>query len=82
MGEVTEKETKTITDNDQEMVKLEKIIKVNCAIPSPHNGYFYDYTGKVNTEKIKSFLGKNILFSPRKILQKFIFVTMVDRTQI
>lgn len=72
MGEVTEKETKTITDNDQEMVKVEKIIKVNCAIPCPHNGYFYDYTGRINTEKIKSFLGKNILFLFRNILQKFL----------
>lgn len=57
MGEVFEKETKSITDNDQEMVKLERTIKISCAIPCPHTCYFYDSTGKVNVEKVQSLLG-------------------------
>lgn len=38
---------------------MEKIIKVNCAIPCPHTCYFYDYTGKINTERIQSLLGQS-----------------------
>lgn len=57
MGEITEKETKSITDNDQESVKLEKTIKINCAIPCPYTGYFYDSVGRINTERIQSLVG-------------------------
>lgn len=57
LGEVFEKETKTITDNEQEMVKLERTIKMNCAVPCPHTCYFYDSVGKVNIENVQSLLG-------------------------
>lgn len=57
LGEIVHKETKTITDNDQQQINISRTIKINSVIPCPQSHYFYNGTGKVNQEKIKTFLG-------------------------
>jgi hypothetical protein len=57
IGHLVEKETKTITDNDQQQIHLQRIIRINCAVPCPQPFYFYDAIGRVDTEKVKTFLG-------------------------
>lgn len=59
MGEVHQKEISTTTDNE-EVINLEKVIKVTSIIPCPHTCYFYDGTGVINEDKIKAFLGEHI----------------------
>lgn len=53
------KETKTITDNEQEQINLSKTIKINSVIPCPQPHFFYNGTGKVDKNKIKDFLGEH-----------------------
>lgn len=57
LGEIIRKETKIITDNDQQQINVSKTIKINSVMPCPQNHYFYNATGKINKDKIKSFLG-------------------------
>lgn len=61
LGAYIEKQTQTITDNDKPSIRLEKIIKVNSAIPCPKTCYFYDGLGNVDKDKLKSFLGLQAL---------------------
>lgn len=60
MGKIYENETKSITDNDQEMIKLERVIKINGAVPCPHTCYAYDAMGKINMDRLQSLLGDKI----------------------
>ncbi|XP_044258234.1 BRISC complex subunit FAM175B-like [Tribolium madens] len=57
LGEIIEKETKTITDNDLRQVHISREIRFNGSIPWPDPCYFHNQAGKVNAEKIKNFLG-------------------------
>lgn len=52
-----EKETRTITDNDQRQVNVARILKINSCMPCPTPCYFYDGIGRVNMDKVKKFLG-------------------------
>ncbi|XP_044757485.1 BRISC complex subunit FAM175B-like [Coccinella septempunctata] len=57
LGSICEHETHSITDNEQQQVHISRIITVNAALPCPVLGYFYDNIGKIDENKIKSFLG-------------------------
>ncbi|XP_017774836.1 PREDICTED: BRISC complex subunit FAM175B-like [Nicrophorus vespilloides] len=57
LGDVITKEKRTITDNDQEVVNIERIVKINSILPLPNLAYFYDNSGNVNRDKIKEFVG-------------------------
>ncbi|XP_072384301.1 BRISC complex subunit FAM175B-like [Diabrotica undecimpunctata] len=57
LGELIKKETKTITDSDQQQVNISKIIKINSVVPFPQTHYFYNGTGKINKDKVREFLG-------------------------
>lgn len=57
MGELVEKETRTITDNDQRQVNVARILKINSCMPCPMPCYFYDGVGRVDMDKVKNFLG-------------------------
>ncbi|GJQ86234.1 Pez [Trypoxylus dichotomus] len=57
LGEIIEKKTNTITDNDEQITKIDRTIKINSAIPCPKLGYFYDAAGRIDEKKINSFLG-------------------------
>ncbi|KAL3277183.1 hypothetical protein HHI36_012534 [Cryptolaemus montrouzieri] len=59
LGDIIEKETKTITDNDQQQTYNTKVIKINAVVPCPRTSYFYNSVGKINEAKLKSFLGNN-----------------------
>ncbi|XP_022910970.1 BRISC complex subunit FAM175B-like [Onthophagus taurus] len=60
LGDITENETQSLTDNDVNMVKKERIIKINTAVPCPNIGFFYDGTGKIDKNKMEEFLGGNL----------------------
>ncbi|CAH1119091.1 unnamed protein product [Phaedon cochleariae] len=60
IGEIVEKETKTITDNDQQQVNITKTIKINSAIPCPYSHFFYSGSGKLHKEKLSDFLGTHV----------------------
>ena len=57
LGEFVEKETKTITDNDQQQINIARTIRIKCAVPCPQFFRFYDGVGRINVEKIRTFLG-------------------------
>ncbi|KAJ8928396.1 hypothetical protein NQ314_019061 [Rhamnusium bicolor] len=57
LGEIVHKETKTITDNDQQQVNISRTIKINSIMPCPQPHYFYNEIGKIDSDKIKKFLG-------------------------
>lgn len=57
MGEIIEKKTNTITDNDEQVTKIDRIIKVNSAIPCSTLSYFYDAVGHIDEKKINNYLG-------------------------
>lgn len=56
LGDILHKETKTITDNDQQQINISKTIKINSLMPCPHPHFFYNGTGKVDKNKVKDFL--------------------------
>lgn len=57
MGEIIHRESKSITDNDQEQINISKIIKITSVVSCPYNYYFYNGCGRVDATKIKDFLG-------------------------
>ncbi|KAI4458728.1 abraxas family member [Holotrichia oblita] len=57
LGEIIEKKTNSITDNDEQVTKIDRIIKINSPIPCPKLGYFYDAAGQTDEKKIQTFLG-------------------------
>nr|CAI5850420.1 unnamed protein product [Callosobruchus analis] len=59
LGEVVHKETKTITDNDQQQVNVTDNIKLNSVLPCPQSHYFYNRAGKINKNQIQEFLGNH-----------------------
>ncbi|CAH1963926.1 unnamed protein product [Acanthoscelides obtectus] len=57
LGEVVHRETRTITDNDQQQINITNNIKLHSVVPCPHPHYFYNKTGKINKNQIREFLG-------------------------
>ncbi|KAJ8937383.1 hypothetical protein NQ318_015463 [Aromia moschata] len=57
LGEIVRKETKTITDNDQQQVNISRTVKVNSMMPCPQPHFFYNGVGKIDKDKIREFLG-------------------------
>ncbi|XP_018574508.1 BRISC complex subunit FAM175B-like [Anoplophora glabripennis] len=57
LGEIVHKETKTITDNDQQQINISRTIKINSMMPCPQPHYFYNGLGKIDRDKIREFLG-------------------------
>lgn len=57
MGDIIHKETKTITDNDQQQINISKNIHIRAVLPCPQQHYFYNGTGKIDKNKLKEFLG-------------------------
>lgn len=60
MGDILHKETKTITDNDQQQINVSKNIQIKAVLPCPQQHYFYNGTGKIDKNKVKDFLGDQI----------------------
>ncbi|KAK9875117.1 hypothetical protein WA026_005910 [Henosepilachna vigintioctopunctata] len=56
VGSIVEKQTKTITDNDQRQTNITRIINVNGVIPCPYVSFFYNGIGKIDEEILESFL--------------------------
>ncbi|KRT79137.1 hypothetical protein AMK59_8182, partial [Oryctes borbonicus] len=57
LGEIIEKKTNTITDNEEQITKIDRTIKINSPVSCPKLGYFYDAAGRIDEKKINSFLG-------------------------
>lgn len=57
LGEVLHKETKTITDNDQQQINISKTIIIKSVLPCPQKHFFYNGTGKIDRNRIKGLLG-------------------------
>ncbi|KAJ8985694.1 hypothetical protein NQ317_014343 [Molorchus minor] len=57
LGKIIRKETKTITDNDQQQVNVSITVKINSVMPLPQTHYFYNGVGKVDEHKLREFLG-------------------------
>lgn len=57
LGEIIKKKTNSITDNDEQVTKIDIRIKVNSTIPCPKLAYFYDAAGRIDGKTINSFLG-------------------------
>lgn len=57
MGEVCQREVCTTTDNEQ-IINIERTVKIDSVIPCPKTCYFYNAIGQVNSKKLKDFLGK------------------------
>lgn len=57
LGEVCQREVCTTTDNEQ-IIHIERTVKIDSVIPCPKTCYFYNAVGQVNTKKLKEFLGK------------------------
>lgn len=57
IGTTLHKETKTITDNDQQQINITKTIQINSILPCPKPHFFYNGIGKLNKNIIKDFLG-------------------------
>lgn len=56
IGEIISHVTDTISDSQIRGEKTETIISVNSLMPIPHCMSFYNGVGKINQEKLKSFL--------------------------
>lgn len=56
MGETQEREICTTTDNEQ-MIRIERTIRINSVIPCPQTCYFYNGIGKIDGMKLQSLLG-------------------------
>lgn len=59
-GKVARTETTIITDAEQSQIRVNYAIKVTNVIPCPRQSYFYSKSGRVDQQKLKSFLGKEM----------------------
>ena len=60
LGEIVEKKTSNITDNDEQVTKIDRMININSIISWPKRCYFYNSIGEINKQKISNFLGDKV----------------------
>ncbi|CAG9857356.1 unnamed protein product [Phyllotreta striolata] len=57
-GEINQKETKSITDNDHQQINISTTIRIDSSTSCPKIHYFYNNIGKIDEEKLKRFFGE------------------------
>ncbi|XP_018330479.1 BRISC complex subunit FAM175B-like [Agrilus planipennis] len=59
LGEIAVTERSKVTDADQEVVSIDKVIRINSILPCPQQCSFYNRAGKVDIQRLNELLGEN-----------------------